>query len=232
MASSGGVGVGAVLGAAPASWSRPPLTPGVVLAGDAVAAGFPTTLVGGFPTAVVRARVTFGLGGAAARFVRSRVVVGSIAWQQAYVRARARLEHGGACRAPLPRRRPLSSPRRGARTQPTVTRELSYGSESVEEARGVKRRTTVAAVGIVALAAIVIGLGATSLGATAPSASPFARASATETPAPTASPTATTVPTETPSPIPAARATTTSRGQPSGGPSTLTPGARLRLSTR
>ena len=63
-----------------------------------------------------------------------------------------------------------------------------------------KRKTTMAAVGIVALAAIVIGVGATSLGAAAPSAEPIARASASQTPVPTPSPTTTPLPTDTPPP--------------------------------
>jgi len=64
----------------------------------------------------------------------------------------------------------------------------------------VNRKTTAGAVGIVALAAVVVGVGATSLGAAAPSASPAAHTEASQTPPASPSQTGTPRPSDTPLP--------------------------------
>ena len=69
------------------------------------------------------------------------------------------------------------------------------------------RKAMVGGVGVVALAALVIGVGTNVLSASAPSASPLAQASAVPTPTATLSPTDTPLPTVTASPTPLPTAT-------------------------
>jgi Protein of unknown function (DUF3048) N-terminal domain/Protein of unknown function (DUF3048) C-terminal domain len=71
----------------------------------------------------------------------------------------------------------------------------------------VKQKTMVGTVGVVALAALVIGVGANALSASAPSPSPLALASVLPTPTATLTPTGTPLPTVTASPTPLPTAT-------------------------
>jgi hypothetical protein len=71
----------------------------------------------------------------------------------------------------------------------------------------VKQKTMVGTVGVVALAALVIGVGANALSASAPSPSPLALASAVPTPTATLTPTGTPLPTVSASPTPLPTAT-------------------------
>ncbi len=165
----------------------------------------------GVPTAVVRARVTFGFGVGAPDAPVGSSLAGRSLMRLAY-------------RAPPPNARdPFSDPSRcagGVALSADERTNLGYparGTASVRHQTGpndiaipggalhVKRTTTAGAIGLVAASALVIGIAATSLGSS-PAPTPQAAIS-TPTPVATTAPTATSVPTSSPSPTPLPTAT-------------------------